>query len=73
MVVLLFLNIFGYSNNSMETIIVLDLMFLIFFLPFVSIYLARVYHDVAARPKYIIDWENSIVSSQNKEGIKRNN
>ena len=43
-----------------ELIILLDLMFLILAVPFISIYLSRIYQDSAGRPIYIIDWKNSI-------------
>jgi len=71
--VFLFLNIFKNNSYPIDNIILLDLMFLIFSVPIVSIYLARVYHDVIARPKYVIDWKNSIISNRNKKNIKRNN
>ena len=45
-----------------ELIILLDLMFLILAVPFISIYLSRIYQDSAGRPTYIIDWKNSILN-----------
>lgn len=68
--IFMILSIFGYIKISMTAIIVIDLMFLIFSVTFVSIYLARIYHDIIARPKYIIDWEHSIVNSHNLEIIE---
>jgi len=60
--VLLLLTLLGYKNNLFNPVILLDMMFLIFSIPFISIYLARVYHDVMARPNYVIDWRNSMLN-----------
>ena len=71
--VFLYQNIFGNSNNSMDIIITLDLMFIVFSVPILSIYLARVYHDVIGRPNYVIDWNNSIISKGHNEDVKKEN
>ena len=68
---IIFQNIFGNSNNSIDKIIALDLMFLVFSVPILSIYLARVYHDVIGRPNYVIDWNNSIISKGHNEDVKK--
>ena len=67
----LYQNVFGNINNYMDIIILLDLMFIVFSVPLISIYLARIYHDVIGRPNFIIDWKNSIISKQHNEDINK--
>ena len=71
--VILYQNVFGNINNYMDIIILLDLMFIVFSVPLISIYLARIYHDVIGRPNFIIDWKNSIISKGHNEDVKKEN
>lgn len=49
------------SNIIMNTIIWIDLMYIMYSIAFIAVYLARVYNDVIGRPIFIIDWDNSSV------------
>jgi len=60
-IVYLFLYLFNLSENLLELIILLDTTLLVFAVSFISIYVSRIYQDIAGRPIFIIDWENSIM------------
>lgn len=48
----------------MNSIVWLDLMYLMYAVGFIAVYLARVYNDVIARPLFIIDWDNSYTTKK---------
>jgi polyisoprenyl-phosphate glycosyltransferase len=72
-IVYLFLYLFNLSTNLLELIILLDAILLVFAVSFISIYVSRIYQDIAGRPIFIIDWKNSIMHSLKKSDQEKNN
>jgi len=56
--VLLYISWFG-NWKVFNILVILDFLFVIFSLSFISIYIARIYNDEIARPTFIIDWNKS--------------
>ena len=61
-ILVIILDITGIFYESIKYLIVADLMYLITFIAFISIYVARIYHDVIGRPNFVIDNKKSIYS-----------
>ena len=57
--ILLFIELIGLSAKAFELFVMLDLMYLVFFLAVLSIYNARMFKNIAQRPIFIIDWKYS--------------
>jgi dolichol-phosphate mannosyltransferase len=51
-------------NRAFETLITLNLSYLVFFLATVSIYTARIYKNGVNRPVYIVDWRFSALDGK---------
>ena len=45
------------------SIIAVDMIYFIMAISFISIYVARIYQDIVSRPKYIINWNESIINN----------
>jgi dolichol-phosphate mannosyltransferase len=58
--ILFILDLIGAAVKAFEVLVVMDLMYLCFFLAILSIYNARIYKDVVNRPVFIVDWKYSI-------------
>jgi glycosyltransferase involved in cell wall biosynthesis len=56
----IFLYFMDIGKHYIDLLILFNLMSFIFPISFISIYLARIYNDVIARPRFIIDWAKSI-------------
>lgn len=57
--ILLLFELIGFSAKAFELFVMLDLMYLVFFLAVLSIYNARMFKNIAQRPIFIIDWKYS--------------
>ena len=65
---LIFINIISiflymFNGFNIMSIIAMDMIFFIMALSFISIYVARIYQDIVSRPKYIINWNESIINN----------
>ena len=58
--IMLILDFTGAVSRGFEVLVVLDLMYIVFFLAILSIYNARIYKDGVNRPVFIVDWKYSI-------------
>ncbi len=52
-----------FNGFNILSIIAIDMIFCIMALSFISIYVARIYQDIVSRPKYIINWNESIINN----------
>jgi len=68
-ILFLALDIMNLVSKGFEILITLDLMYLIFFISFLSIYTARIYKNGVQRPIFIIDWKYSVFDGHSKEEI----
>lgn len=66
--IFLILNLLVSFGKAFETIVTLDLMYLVFFLAVLSIYNARIYKNAVQRPIFIVDWKQSIFDRKIEEG-----
>ncbi len=62
-----FLEFSALFGNSFKILVMLDLLYMIFSIPFISIYVARIYNDGMARPKFFIDWRKSDIDGANHQ------
>jgi hypothetical protein len=44
--------------------VMLDMLYMILSIPFISIYVARIYNDGMARPRFFIDWSKSDIDGE---------
>lgn len=58
-VVLLYLDMTNIAPKALDLLIGLDLMYVVFFVAVLNVYNARIYHNTAQRPVFIIDWKLS--------------
>jgi dolichol-phosphate mannosyltransferase len=62
-----FLELSALFEGSFKILVMLDLLYMIFSIPFISIYVARIYNDGMARPKFFIDWLKSDIDGANHQ------
>ena len=61
-----FLELSALFQGSFKALVILDLLYIIFSIPFISIYVARIYNDGMARPNFFIDWRKSDIDGTNR-------
>ena len=61
---LAFLELYSLFGNSFKIMVMLDMLYMILSIPFISIYVARIYNDGMARPKFFIDWSKSDIDGE---------
>jgi glycosyltransferase involved in cell wall biosynthesis len=59
----MFFEITNSINKAFEVIVILDLMYLVFFMATISIYIARIYKNGVQRPVFIVDKRYTFVNS----------
>ena len=58
---LVYLELNSLFVNSFKIMVMLDMLYMILSIPFISIYVARIYNDGMARPNFFIDWSKSVI------------
>ena len=53
---------FGPIKYDMQVVYILNWIYVILILSFLSIYIARIHKDIIQRPIFIVDWDNSILN-----------
>jgi polyisoprenyl-phosphate glycosyltransferase len=61
--ILLIIELLSTNSRAFEVLVVMDLMYIVFFLAILSVYNARIYKDGVNRPVFIVDWKYSIFDS----------
>ncbi len=59
----LFFEITNFVNKAFEVIVILDLMYLVFFMATISIYIARIYKNGVQRPIFIVDKRHTFINT----------
>ncbi len=59
----LFFEITNFINKTFEAIVIIDLMYLVFFMATISIYIARIYKNGVQRPVFIIDKRYTFINA----------
>lgn len=59
----LFFEITNLINKAFEVIVILDLMYLVFFMATISIYIARIYKNGVQRPIFIVDKRYTFINT----------
>lgn len=60
-VLFVFIGIFSWIKIDVQKIFLIDFVYVILILAFLSTYMARIYKDGIRRSVYIVDWKNSIL------------
>ena len=60
--IVLFLELTNTLNKAFELAVLIDLMYLIFFIATISIYTARIYKNVVQRPVFIVDQKHTFLN-----------
>jgi dolichol-phosphate mannosyltransferase len=58
-----FFEITNSVNKAFEVIVILDLMYLVFFMATISIYIARIYKNGVQRPVFIVDKRYTLINA----------
>jgi dolichol-phosphate mannosyltransferase len=66
--ILLLFEFLGLFAKAFELFVMLDLMYLVFFLATLSIYNARMFKNIAQRPVFIVDWKHSTIKKPSSGG-----
>jgi dolichol-phosphate mannosyltransferase len=70
-VILLAMDMSGIAPKALDLLIGLDLMYLVFFLAVLSVYNARIYHNTAQRPVFIVDWKLSTLPNPTQASVSQ--
>jgi len=62
-----FLELSELFKNSFKIMVMLDMLYMVLSIPFISIYVARIYNDGMARPRFFIDWLKSDIDGANHQ------
>jgi len=56
---------FQGNYNKMNLFFLLNISYLVSFIPILSVYIARIYKDSVQRPLFIVDWQKSTIENPN--------
>lgn len=59
----IFFEITNFVNKAFEVIVILDFMYLVFFMATISIYIARIYKNGVQRPIFIVDKRHTFINT----------